>query len=102
MEVLAKSWVDLASIVFGIVYVWGLHRNAKLNGNLVSLATGMVFLEGLSIAPLMLMIPASFVPAVLTSVVESSRLTLLSAAVLAILAIVGPRWNSPAAIAATP
>ena len=93
MATLSKNWVDLVSAVAGIIYVYILYRQGKLPDPKVSLATGFVFIEGLSIAPLALLMPAAFFPDVLKAVVESSRLTLVSAAVLAIFAILGPRWN---------
>lgn len=95
MQSLAESWVDLLSVGLGVAYLAALYFSGKLTHPFISVDTATVFVEGLSLAPLVLLAPAAFSPAILEAIVASSRLTLFSAAAFALFAIIGPRWNPP-------
>ena len=98
---LGKCWVDALSVLLSIIYYIVLYRRRSVPLPVIAIHTGGILTEGLAIAPLLLLLPAAFVPSILLAVMESSRLTLVVAGVYGALAIVAPRWNHPALLETT-
>lgn len=85
---LAGHWVDVLSAVGGVMYVSYLRRTPRRrNAKLITKNTGLDFFAGLALAPLGLLFLAAFSSTVMERLLESSRITLAGASVLAILAI---------------
>jgi hypothetical protein len=90
---IGEKWVDLLSVFGGLLYVCILHQQKKISHNVISRTTGLLFLEGLAIPPLVLLIPAAFDTKVLQAIMSSSRVTLVGASVIAIMALLESRWH---------
>ena len=95
-EGLAAHWVDVLSAIGGVLYVVYLRNQPRRKGTkFVTKNTGIDYFSGLALAPLALLFLAAFSQTVMTKLLESSRLTLAGASVLAIFAIL--QEDDPAA-----
>ena len=85
---LADHWVDVLSAVGGACYVMYARRSPRRRGSrFITKDTGLDYFAGLAIAPRALLFVAAFSTTIMTKLLESSRITLAGASVLAILAI---------------
>ena len=93
-EWLAPHWVDLLSAVGGAAYVAYLRRTPRRRRTrLITRDTGADYFAGLALAPLALLFLAAFSSSVMEKLLESSRITLAGASVLAIFAILEERGD---------
>lgn len=79
------SHVDMMSLLFAIVY--GLLRTLKTHGKILSRATGLSIANGIAIFPLALMVLSGFWTDALNAVLQSNKVILSIAGIVALLAI---------------
>lgn len=85
---LAAHWVDLLSAIGGAFYVMYVRRTPRRRTTrFLTRDTGLDYFSGLAIAPLCLLFVAAFSTTVMEKLLESSRITLAGASVLAVFAI---------------
>ncbi len=80
------NWVDICSLLISAAYVFVAHRRGKLS-KLVSKDAGILFANGVSLFPLVLLALTSFSSASLQALLTSNKLILSVAGVVALLAI---------------
>jgi len=85
---LADHWVDVLSAIGGVFYIFYVRRAPRRRETrFVTKETGLDYFAGLAIAPLALLFLAAFSTTIMAKLLESSRITLAGASVLAIFAI---------------
>ena len=94
IHAVAPVWVDCLSIIVGIFYTIIVFLKGKPPKIAFSTETIFLFSEGAGLAPLALLIPAAFSAQILTSLVESSRLTLVMSGLLGFVAVASTRFRT--------
>ncbi len=85
---LADHWVDILSAIGAVFYViYARRAPRRRETRFVTKETGLDYFAGLAIAPLALLFLAAFSTTIMAKLLESSRITLAGASVLAIFAI---------------
>ncbi|HEV2549753.1 MAG TPA: hypothetical protein VGU20_20735 [Stellaceae bacterium] len=80
------SWVDVGSLVVALIYAASRYRKSTTQA-LISKDTGRDVLHGLALFPLILIFVGGLSKPVLTAVLDSNRLVLAVAGLVALLAI---------------
>ena len=88
VEWLAGRWVDILSAIGAVFYVFYARRAPRRRDTrFITKETGLDYFAGLAIAPLGLLFLAAFSTTIMARLLESSRITLAGASVLAMFAI---------------
>lgn len=79
------NYVNIASLAVAIIY--GIARSKKLKQRLISKATGLTIANGISLFPLVLLVASTAWPTALTALLESNKVILSIAGIVALLSI---------------